>query len=240
MRMRVSLNPLTRSAGPPRTSGLTKPAGRRSQRMFTAVRLARWRLATDTAMLLIAGALEFVLAPAAEVTQDPGWRIAFILIVLTLLGLRGSYRAIIGNRFLDDARVIVSATALAAMIVTFVRVTFTNEPQVAEEAIRSWLFAAVYLVVGRAVLSIITERANVVRATGAPTLILGAGRVGHLVARRLLAHPELGLRPVGFVDPDPLTVDRPSGLPVLGSPDDLESVVRSHGIEHAIVSFSTA
>jgi exopolysaccharide biosynthesis polyprenyl glycosylphosphotransferase len=239
MRMRASLNPITRVGGPSRTAGAAKDTGAESQRMFTAVRLARWRLATDTAMLLVAGALELVLAPAAQVTQDPGWRIAFILIVLGLLGLRGSYRATLGNRFLDDARVIVSATALAAMFVTFVRVTFTNEPQVAEEAIRSWLFAAVYLVVGRAVLAIVTERANVVRSAGAPTLILGAGQVGHLIARRLLAHPELGLRPVGFLDPDPLKVERPSGLPVLGAPDDLENVAREQGIEHAIVGFSS-
>jgi exopolysaccharide biosynthesis polyprenyl glycosylphosphotransferase len=210
------------------------------QRMFTTVRLARWRLATDTAMLLLAGGIEVVLAPAADVDQAPGWRIAFILIVLALLGLRGSYRATIGQRFLDEARTIISATALSAMVVTFLRVTFTDQPQVAEEAIRSWLFAAVYLVVGRAVLAMVSERANVFRSAGAPTLILGAGQVGHLIARRLMAHPELGLRPVGFLDPDPLEVERPSGLPVLGSPEQLDAIVRDHGIEHAIVGFSSA
>jgi exopolysaccharide biosynthesis polyprenyl glycosylphosphotransferase len=191
-------------------------------------------------MLIFAGAVETLLAPEADVSRAPGWRLTFIVLVLLFLALRGSYRATIGQRFLDQARMIVTATALAAMIVTFVRVTFTDNPHVAEEAIRSWLFAAVYLLVGRACFAMVSERANVVRAAGAPTIILGAGNVGHLVARRLLAHPEVGLRPVGFVDPDPLTVDRPSGLPVLGTDDDLEQIVRRNGIEHAIVSFSNA
>jgi exopolysaccharide biosynthesis polyprenyl glycosylphosphotransferase len=236
--MKALHSPLARSSDALRARGRTGVEGAGSRRPTLAVRLARWRLATDAAMLLLAGAVETVLAPEAEVSQEPGWRLGFIALAIALLGLRGSYRATIGVRFLDEARTIVSATALAAMIITFVRVTFTNEPQVAEEAIRSWLFAAVYLVVGRAVLTIISERANVVRAAGSPTLILGAGQVGHLIARRLLAHPELGLQPVGFIDPDPLEVKQPSGLPVLGAPEQLDALVREHEVEHAIVSFS--
>jgi exopolysaccharide biosynthesis polyprenyl glycosylphosphotransferase len=238
--MKALINPL--GGEPPATaeSGSVGTARDTGPRTRSVVRLARWRFATDLAMLVVAGAVETLLAPEADVSRAPGWRLTFIVLVLLFLALRGSYRATIGSRYLDDARTIVTATALAAMIVTFVRVTFTDNPHVAEEAIRSWLFAAVYLLVGRACFAMVSERANVVRAAGAPTIILGAGNVGHLVARRLLAHPEVGLRPVGFVDPDPLTVDRPSGLPVLGTDDDLEQIVRRNGIEHAIVSFSNA
>ncbi len=209
-------------------------------RTRTAVRQARLRLAADVAMLILAGTFERLLAPEAGVGAELGWRIAFGATVLALLFARGRYRATVGQRFLDDARTILSATAVAAMTITFVRVAFANEPTVAEESIRSWLFAAVYLIAGRGVLAIISERMYTVRQTGAATLILGAGQVGHLVARRLVAHPELGLRPIGFVDPDPLEVERSSGLPVLGSDDELERVVEDHGVEHAIVAFSTA
>jgi exopolysaccharide biosynthesis polyprenyl glycosylphosphotransferase len=125
-------------------------------------------------------------------------------------------------------------------MIVFVRITVADNPEVAEEAIRAWLFAAVYVIAGRAVLTMVVEGTYVSRGTGAPTLILGAGQVGHLVARRLLAHPEMGLRPVGFLDANPLELERPSGLPVLGSPDDLERIVREHGVEHAIVSFYSA
>jgi len=35
------------------------------------------------------------------------------------------------------------------------------------------------------------------------TIILGAGHVGQLVARKLLRHPEYGVNLVGFVDSEP-------------------------------------
>ncbi len=191
-------------------------------------------------MLAIAGVVETLSAPAAEIGNEPGWRIVFALLVLTLLALRGLYRAAIGQHFLDDARAILTGTALAAMLITFLRVAFADHPNVAEEAIRSWIFASVYMVAGRAVLVMVSESSNRKRHGGAPTLILGAGRVGHLIARRLLAQPELGLRPIGFLDPQPREVEHSSGLPVLGPDDRLEQVVRENGIEHAIISFSNA
>jgi exopolysaccharide biosynthesis polyprenyl glycosylphosphotransferase len=211
----------------------------RAPQQSTAVRVARRRVATDALMLVLAGVVETLSAPAAGISQSPGWRLGFVALVLAALGLRGVYRAKVGQQFLDEARTILSATAVAAMVIAFLRVAFTDNYAVAEETIRGWLFAAVYLVVGRAILAIVTDRANRL-GRGAPTLILGAGKVGHLVARRLLAHPELGLRPIGFVDSDPLEAERPSGLTVLGSHDDLEKIVREHGAEHAIVSFSNA
>jgi exopolysaccharide biosynthesis polyprenyl glycosylphosphotransferase len=221
-----------------RRDGLVSEPQRR--RASTATRRARLRLATDVAMLVLAGAIETLSASTADVSTSPGWRLAFGVLVLALLGLRGRYRAVVGQRFLDDARTILSVTAIAAMIITFIRLLYTDNPSIAEEEIRSWLFAAVYLIIGRGVLAMVIERVNTNRQGGAPTLILGAGRVGHLIARRLLAHPELGLRPIGFVDPDPLEVERPSGVPMLGSGEDLERVVQEHGVEHAIVAFSTA
>jgi exopolysaccharide biosynthesis polyprenyl glycosylphosphotransferase len=217
---------------------LSEPSSTPRQR--AVVRLAHWRLATDALMLTLAGVVETLSAPAAEIGDNPSWRIVFALLVLALLGLRGRYRPTTGQHFLDDARAILTGTALAAMLITFLRVLFADQPEVAEEAIRSWLFASVYLIAGRAVLVMVSERSNRLNRGGAPTLILGAGQVGHLIARRLLAHPELGLRPVGFLDPEPLEVEHTSGLPVLGSDDRLEQVVRDNGIEHAIISFSNA
>jgi exopolysaccharide biosynthesis polyprenyl glycosylphosphotransferase len=206
--------------------------------MSTAVRLARWRLAVDATMLVFAAAVETVSAPGAGIDTNPSWRIVYILLVLGLFGLRGTYRPATSQQFLDGVRAILSVTALAAMLITFFRVLFGNGADIAEEAIRWWLFAAVYLSAGRAVLLMVTDRTNRFARSGAPTLILGAGRVGHLVATRLLTHPELGLLPIGFVDRDPLEVEESSGLPVLGSDEDLERLVQEHQVEHVIVSFS--
>ena len=67
------------------------------------------------------------------------------------------------------------------------RVALADHPNVAEEAIRGWIFASVYMVAGRVVLVMVGETLQPEAHGGAPTLIPGAGRVGHLIARRLLA-----------------------------------------------------
>jgi exopolysaccharide biosynthesis polyprenyl glycosylphosphotransferase len=70
------------------------------------------------------------------------------------------------------------------------------------------------------------------------TLIVGAGRVGHLAAERLLSEPQFGLRPIGFLDKDPLETE--NGLPVLGASWDLEDVVERHDVQQVLIAFSTA
>ncbi len=210
------------------------------RRVHTATRRARWLFGVDAAVLTLAALAEALSAPAAGISDSVGSRVAFTLLVLGLMASRGAYRPATGHPYLDGLRMILSATALAAMLVTFVRLLSGNQPELAEAAIRSWLFAAVYLLAGRAVLAIAFQRANR-RQLGAPTLIFGSGVVGHLVARRLLAHPEVGLRPVGFIDDQPLKAKTGSApLPVLGAGRDLERIIDAHRVEHAIISFSTS
>ena len=58
-------------------------------------------------------------------------------------------------------------------------------------------------------------------------LIVGAGDGGRLVLREILRNPELGLRPVGFVDDDPLQARalRIDGVQVLGATDALPRIL---------------
>src|ERR671939_514401 len=58
-------------------------------------------------------------------------------------------------------------------------------------------------------------------------LIVGAGDGGRLLLREMLRNPELGYRPVGFIDDDPrkigVRIDR--GLDVLGGTADLGRIL---------------
>jgi exopolysaccharide biosynthesis polyprenyl glycosylphosphotransferase len=71
------------------------------------------------------------------------------------------------------------------------------------------------------------------------TLIIGAGEVGQIVARKLLAHPEYGINLVGFVDDDPRE-HHPDVAHVahLGSPERLPGLVRLFDIERVVIAFS--
>jgi FlaA1/EpsC-like NDP-sugar epimerase len=71
------------------------------------------------------------------------------------------------------------------------------------------------------------------------TVIVGAGEVGQLVARKLRQHPEYGIDLLGFVDDQPRKMRRDLGLiALLGPSDRLPELVRSHRIERVVVAFS--
>ncbi len=84
--------------------------------------------------------------------------------------------------------------------------------------------AIAFLTAGRA-----TSRALARRWDGyaQSAVIVGAGEVGQLLARKLLRHPEYGIELVGFVDTAPKQ-RRPdtAHVPILGEVDDLASIVR--------------
>jgi exopolysaccharide biosynthesis polyprenyl glycosylphosphotransferase len=71
------------------------------------------------------------------------------------------------------------------------------------------------------------------------TVIVGAGDVGQLVARKLLQHPEYGINLVGFVDDEPKARREDLGhLALLGGPEELIDLVRLLDVERVIFAFS--
>jgi exopolysaccharide biosynthesis polyprenyl glycosylphosphotransferase len=71
------------------------------------------------------------------------------------------------------------------------------------------------------------------------TLIVGAGEVGQLIARKLATHDEYGIELVGFVDAEPRERRPDLGdLHLVGSLEDLLDVVRMHDVERVVFAFS--
>src|SRR5919197_375372 len=71
-------------------------------------------------------------------------------------------------------------------------------------------------------------------------VIVGAGEVGQLVARKLMQHPEYRIDVVGFADDNPKQMRREmAGVPVLGSPTELPQLVAAYSINRAIFAFTT-
>lgn len=204
-------------------------------------RIQKWKtatLATDIVVLATAAVVFDFAAPFDA--SSLGSRLAFSALVLLLFAVRGLYALRLRVHFLDDLPHIFSATAAAAMLVIAMRVVLGSEPA-AVQVVHYWLLVAGSLIVGRAGTNLAQARAWRRGETERPTLILGAGKVGHLTAKRLLERPELGLRPVGFLDKEPLELgDVSVRLPVLGASWDLDRIISEYGVEHVIVTFSTA
>ena len=69
-----------------------------------------------------------------------------------------------------------------------------------------------------------------------PTLIVGSGDVATRLVGRLRHHPELGLRPIGFVDDS--SDGMVEGLPNLGGLDALDELLRAGRVDRVIVAFT--
>jgi exopolysaccharide biosynthesis polyprenyl glycosylphosphotransferase len=99
-----------------------------------------------------------------------------------------------------------------------------------------WVFAVLLVTGGRALARTSCRRTM---AYVQNTIIVGAGDVGQLVARKLLQHPEYGLNVVGFVDLDPRKLRGDLGhIAVLGGPERLEELVPLLDVERVVVAFS--
>jgi exopolysaccharide biosynthesis polyprenyl glycosylphosphotransferase len=106
----------------------------------------------------------------------------------------------------------------------------------APKIIAFWLLAYPAVIGARLIARAVCRRSLAYQQN---TVIVGAGKVGQLIARKIMHHPEYGLNVVGFVDADP-RVRRADivHVPVLGEPKDLGDVVRSFNVDRVVVAFS--
>ena len=99
-----------------------------------------------------------------------------------------------------------------------------------------WACAIAFISLGRAAARAIARRRMTYLQNA---VIIGAGEVGQLYAKKLLHHPEYGINIVGFVDRQPK--EKQSGLgelTLLGGPERLPAIVRLLDVERVIVAFS--
>jgi exopolysaccharide biosynthesis polyprenyl glycosylphosphotransferase len=100
----------------------------------------------------------------------------------------------------------------------------------------AWLLAIPALGGGRALARAVCKQAT---AYSQNAIVVGAGDIGQLIARKLLQHPEYGINVVGFVDASPRARRRELGhLTLLGHPEQLKELVEQLDVERLIVSFS--
>ncbi len=101
-----------------------------------------------------------------------------------------------------------------------------------------WAAAVAFVVTARAIArSICRRRINYLQNT----VIVGAGEIGQLVAKKLLHHPEYGINLVGFVDDEPRELTGAvEHIAMFGGPDKLPALIRLFDVERVIIAFSRA
>jgi exopolysaccharide biosynthesis polyprenyl glycosylphosphotransferase len=196
-------------------------------------------VAHDGVMVILAIVAALLGADAANVNVS-GASLIWIYppIVIGLLALRGMYRQKITLRILDEAGHVIGANSVAAMVVVALAAMSAQAEEHAQLAARVWVFGMLYVVGGRLMLGITQRRARRDRTISKRTLIVGAGKIGAQVERRLREQPELGLEPVGYIDAYPSDDTKfPREVPILGSPDELEEIAERVGAKHVVLAF---
>jgi exopolysaccharide biosynthesis polyprenyl glycosylphosphotransferase len=160
-----------------------------------------------------------------------GW-----LVVGGMAGLFVARRPFDEFSFTQQLAALTRAIVSVAWIVLAASYAFGSPLRLVQLAVFAGL-ALVLVPLARGVFSAIDGGGRVRRER---TLIVGAGHVGQLVARKISQHPECGFELVGFVDSAPRT-RRPEldGVPVLGSPEGLSRQIAVHKIDRVIVAFSS-
>jgi exopolysaccharide biosynthesis polyprenyl glycosylphosphotransferase len=193
--------------------------------------------------LCLVGALVLALRwPHEPVPLSEGWPLLFFPpVVMLLLLLRGMYEQRLRAAVLDSVVPIAGSVSIGAMSVVMLQVYFGGVVTVSSVAAHLWAVAMLSVGAERVVLLGVQRVARAKGLDGAPTLIVGAGTVGMRLARRLEQSPQYGLTPVGFLDANPLELgtQQSPGIPVLGSPDELDWIAQLTGAEHVVIAFSS-
>jgi exopolysaccharide biosynthesis polyprenyl glycosylphosphotransferase len=202
---------------------------------------AQVRFLIDAIVLYLAAGAAVLGAPASAGSATRWLAAAFPPVVLLILRARPDPDDHLQASTLDSAAHVVGVVSVGA-ILTVAGGSLLGATHPWGLALRLWVFTAVYLGVARVVLLSIRSQAVRNHALATPTLIVGAGIVGEHLVKRLSHEPGYGLRPVGFLDSDPLPRTRSSKtpmVPVLGGPDHLAEAAERTGARHVILAFSS-
>jgi exopolysaccharide biosynthesis polyprenyl glycosylphosphotransferase len=232
--------PAAASVGPDTIRALRRRrAGERSRRRHWLV--MRLLVCADLAGLVVAFSLSELLIGGQDPAHSKEW-IALILILPAWLltaeiyGLYDRDEERADHSTVDDVVGVFHLVTVGVWLLLFSgRVTGAAQPEFFKLA-GFWLLAIVLITTARALSRAIARRSpryvqNMV--------ILGAGDVGQLVARKVIKHPECGIHLVGFVDSEPRE-RRPelAAVGILGPADDLPGIVRRFAVDRVVVAFS--
>lgn len=171
---------------------------------------------------------------------DPYLPFAAVYAILIWLNYQrnGLYRNIVGRAWMEEVYLIGSSVTVSIVIV--LAMFFILQPWVTSRlmliyvAALTFSFGALSRLIRRWALAWLRHRGIGIRRA----LIVGMGDVGQAVLGIMLARPELGYKPVGFLDDQPDKGNVSLGrVTALGDTSRLLSVIRSQGVDTVILTF---
>jgi FlaA1/EpsC-like NDP-sugar epimerase len=157
---------------------------------------------------------------------------------------------------LNDAARIVAAVSTSGLVLLLARFVF-GALQIRTGYFRhgvvpigvlaaNHLLAILGLAGVRAIRRLVGESAELRRSAevtreAVPTMLVGAGEGGVLVAREIDRRPDLGLKAVGFLDDDPAKVGSiVHGIPVVGTTAELAARCEARGARQVLITMASS
>lgn len=203
----------------------------------------------DALMTCLAFLLAYVLHPRDPLARQvlppfdnyAGMMLLNVLALVVVFFFYKLYHLQRGMSRLDEAYAVFAAVSISIIVgmalTAFVYRTEVDYPRVM--IVFFWAFALLLIGLARvahhSLRSVLYKRgwgeSNV--------LIVGAGEAGNLILGKIRGSPQLGYRPIGFLD-DARAGQTVLGLPVLGRVEQLGEVVQQHGITEVIIALPEA
>jgi FlaA1/EpsC-like NDP-sugar epimerase len=218
----------------------------------------RYVLAADLAAIALSVLGAFVLRLDWSFTRSPEYTATFVFVLVAALALKppvfflfGLYRRYWRYASIHDLVIVILAEFAASALLAFavsVALQFGVIPFVPRSVLAiDALLAVASLAAIRLSIRVIAEpyampgrglnRSTDVRRV----LVAGAGDAGQLIVREMHKNPQLGLRPVGFLDDQASKQGkRIHDVPVVGTLVDLETVVADHQIDEVVLAMPKA
>ncbi len=179
-----------------------------------------------------------VAALSAAVLPFRSWVVTLLVPgVLLLFSTTRLYRPRLDYSILDHlpvlaGRILLAGTTLAAVL------SLRGSAQ-SRAVVQATLLAVGLVTLSRCAAYSSVRQLRRSRAIEHRTVILGGGHVAGQLAGSLLEHSEYGMRPVGFVDDDPLLGVGERPVPLLGGFAQLRSVLQDVDATNVVVAFGS-
>jgi len=164
---------------------------------------------------------------------------AVIACKLSAFFLMGVYRSLWGYLSSNDVVVYLKASTLASFLsITAVTFLYRFEDFSKGIFIVDWFITTGAILGTRGFFRLTGDAMKRKALSGEQILIYGAGRGGEILLREILHNKQVKIKPIGFIDDDPLkTGKKLQGYPVLGTFDNLKSLVQQKAVTSLLISF---
>jgi exopolysaccharide biosynthesis polyprenyl glycosylphosphotransferase len=221
------------ASSPPARTLIRGRSGMQSRRQRSGASYAL--LAADASALLLASLFTGLTFDAAALRAAP----LFLIVALTCAGasgLNGAKAARVDQSTVDEIGsvflIVTTASWLFLLLVNYLPLAPVDTTAI----VVLWLVGIVFVLTGRGSVRSLSRRMT---WFSQKTIVVGAGEVGQLIARKLRHHPEYGLSLVGIVDQWPrdqrADLDQ---LTLLGPLGDLPDLIERFGVRRVIIAFS--